>query len=135
MDKTIRPVICIMADLPIVTDSRDEAIKIIQDNYDYIKQKKDLFTREGLSNGIGFQPDLKSLRHLPMNTLVSEDGLIREAKKDEFNLKTLTGIWALYLYMSKVSINKTLPTIFLRILMRFNPTFFFCVFTHVFLPR
>jgi hypothetical protein len=103
MSKTIRPVICIMADLPIVTDSRDEAIKIIKDNYNYIKQKKDLFTKEGLSNGIGFQPDLKSLRHLPMNTLISEDGLIREAKKDEFNLETLTGIWALYLYMSKVS--------------------------------
>lgn len=103
MSKTIRPVICIMADLPIVANTRERAIEIIKENYQYIKDKKDLFVKEGMSNGIGFQPDLKSLRHLPMNTLVTENGLIREAKPQEFNLNDLVGIWALYFYMSKES--------------------------------
>ena len=99
MSKKVRPVICIMADLPIVADSRDEAIGIIKENYKYIMDQKRRFEKEGFI----FQPDLKSLRHLPMNTLVTEDGLIREARDYEFNLDNLVGIWALYLYMSKVS--------------------------------
>jgi hypothetical protein len=103
MDKTVRPVMCIMADLPIIADSREKAIKIIKDNYQYIIDKKELFTKEGMSNGIGFQPDLKSLRHLPLNTLVTKNGLIREATPEEFNLNDLIGIWALYLYMSNES--------------------------------
>jgi hypothetical protein len=100
MSKHIVPVICIMADLPIIANSREQAIKIVRDNYKYIKNQKEIFIKEGMSNGIGFQPDLKSLRHLPMNTLVTKDGLIREAKADEFNLDNLIGIWVLYLYMS-----------------------------------
>jgi hypothetical protein len=99
MSKKVRPVICIMADLPIIADSRDKAIRIIEKNYKYIMDQKRRFEKEGFI----FQPDLKSLRHLPMNTLVTEDGLIREAKDHEFNLDDVVGIWALYLYMSKVS--------------------------------
>ena len=99
MDRKIRPVICVMADLPIVADSREEAINIIKKNYEYIMNQKRRFESEGFI----FQPDLKSLRHLPMNTLVTKDGLIREASPDEMNLKDLIGIWALYLYMSKES--------------------------------
>jgi len=101
MSKSIRPVICIMLDLPIVADSRNQAIKHIHDNYNYIKEQRELFIKEGLSGGIGFQPDLKALRHLPLNTLVSEDGLIRVAKSNELNLDNTIGLWAVYLYMSE----------------------------------
>jgi hypothetical protein len=92
-----------MVDLPIVENSREKAIDVIKRNYDYIKSKKDLFSKEGFCHGIGFQPDLKALRHLPKNTLVTEDGLIREAKPEEFNIKDLIGMWALYYYMGEKS--------------------------------
>lgn len=103
LDKKIRPVICLMADLPILSETKEKAITEIKNNYDYFKQKLDLFKKEGMSNGMGFQPDLKMLRHLPKNTIASKGGLIREASDEEFNINDLVGLWAVYLYMSKAS--------------------------------
>lgn len=101
LNDDIRPVMCIMGDLPIIADSRGEAITDILSNYEYIYNQRERFIKAGKANGIGFQVDLKGLRHLPLNTIVTKDGLIREASPEEFNLKDVIGLWTAYLYMSE----------------------------------
>jgi hypothetical protein len=99
LDRSIRPVFSLISDLPIIANTRTEAIDTIKEHYDYLINQKIRFAKEG----INFQPDLKSLRHLHKDNMVTENSLVKVAKDSEFNLDNVVGLWTLYLHMSKVS--------------------------------